>query len=103
MNTKTDLIQRTMDLLLSTKPKANDQTPDPVDVVPSDLPFKVGDTVTYRTPGPGTWPAWTEHTGTVQAIDRTYEMVLIIPETEAGTEWRWVAWCYVTKQVTHEK
>jgi hypothetical protein len=43
-----------------------------------------------------------EHSGKVVQVDLVYQMVLIIPETEPGTEWRWVAWCYVTKQVTNE-
>lgn len=62
--------------------------------------LKPGDPVTYTIPQPDSnkvCPEWVEHSGIVLQVDPVGQMVLIRPEDESGTPWRWVAWCYAKK------
>ncbi|MDR4485376.1 MAG: hypothetical protein R3B95_19620 [Nitrospirales bacterium] len=62
-----------------------------------DLPFQVGDQVTYKIPMIERVPhayIWTEHHGTILAVNDFSEMVLIQPEDESGMPWRWLWWGY---------
>jgi len=62
----------------------------------SDLPFQVGQKVSYRIPiiKKPTNYSWQEHLGVIQSVDPRMETVTLKPETEKEP-WRVVAWVYV--------
>lgn len=63
-------------------------------------PFQPGDCVTYRVPVIVKEPSrytWQEHHGVVLAVSPFAELVLIQPEDEPETPWRWLWWGYVKR------
>lgn len=64
--------------------------------------FQPGDRVSYRVPkiyGAGaTQYRWENHCGEILAVSAFAEMVLIAPETEPGTDWRWLWWGYAKRE-----